>query len=158
MAARTVISEFEARRVERMLLSLFAGRLRRGEAFRIEGSCEGNWLSVQWELADDDRRSVYAVEARVDLHAQRLRERQAIDLIYDLLGERFGEHLGDREPFTGLEWEAIDFAGATVFARGQMRSDVAEAAADAILHADALERSRAMEDGDPDDVPEDPGA
>jgi len=158
MAAQIAISEFEARRVERTLHTLYLGQFRRGEAIHVAGSCEGNWLSVLWELADSDRRSVYAVEVRVDLHAQRLRERQAIDLLYDFLGERFGEHLRDREPFTGQDWEAIEFAGVTVFARGQMRSDAAEAAADDILHADALERSRALGDGAVPDEPGRPGA
>ena len=143
MAAREVISEFEARRVERTLRSLFAGRWRRDEAIAVSGSCEGNWLAVIWELADAARTCVYAVEARVDLQAQRLRERQAIDLLYDLLGERYGEHLVDREPFSGPDWEEVQFADKVVFLRGQIVSDAAQASADAILHADALDRSRA---------------
>lgn len=140
-----VISEFEARRVERMLRELYLGKLRRGETIHVSGGQEGDWLSVRWELTSADRRFVYPVEARVDLRKQRLRVREAVDLLYDLLGAEFEEHLrGDRSPFTGPEWEAIDFATKQVFLRGQIRNDAAESAGSEVLDADALIRSRAL--------------
>ena len=143
MAAREVIGEFEARRIERMLHELFLGRLRRDERISVSASVEADWLSMRWELADAERKRVYPVEARVDLKREKLRERQAVDLLLDLLGERFDEHLReDRDPFTGPDWEEIDFTGRRVFLRGQICAEAVEVRATALLEADALNRSR----------------
>lgn len=140
-----VISEFEARRVQRMLGDLYLGKLRRGEAIQVSGTQDGDWLCVRWELASTDRTFVYPVEAKVDLRRQNLRLRQAVDLLYDLLGAEFDEHLrGDRSPFTGPEWEAVEFEGRQVFLRGQIRNDHAEQAGRTLLDQDALARSRAL--------------
>jgi hypothetical protein len=69
-------------------------------------------------------------------------------LLYDLLAAEFEEHLkGDRAPFSGPEWEAVDFAGRQVFLRGQMHNEIAEAAGTGMLTEDAMARSRAMRDG-----------
>jgi hypothetical protein len=140
-----VVSEFEARRVERMLRELYLGKLKRGETLQVSGTQEGDWLCVRWELASADRTFVYPVEAKVDLRRQKLRVPQAVDLLYDLLGAEFDEHLrGDRSPFTGPEWEAVDFEGREVFLRGQIRNDLAENAGRSLLDVDALARSRAL--------------
>lgn len=149
--AQIVVSEFEARRVERMLAELFLGRLRSGESIHVSAEQEGDWLCVRWELAAADRSSTYPVEARADLRQQHLRPREAIDLLYDLLAAEFEEHLkGDRAPFSGPEWEAVDFAGRQVFLRGQMHNEIAEAAGTGMLTEDAMARSRALRDAAPD--------
>lgn len=141
-----LISPFEARRVERLLASLHSGRVRPGEAVRVLGAThESGWVSMRWELADARRTQVYPVEARVQLQGHRMREREAVELLYDLLGARFDEHLDDdRQPFTGPEWEELEFAGQRVFLRGQMLGEAAEAAGSALLGADAVARSRAL--------------
>jgi hypothetical protein len=139
----TVIGEFEARRVERMLRQLYTGRLRADETLTVSGERDGDWLCVTWRLADASGRLVYPVEARVDLKQQRLRQAEAIDLLYDLLGMLYGDCLrDDRTPFTGPEWEAVDFEGRQVYLRGQQINRAAEAAASALLTDDAVARSR----------------
>jgi len=144
MAEQELISEFEVRRVERMLAALYSGKLRRGEAVHVVGGgVEAGWVSVRWELADADRSRVYPVEARVKL-TPALRERKAVDLLYDLLAVQFTEHLVQREPFTGPGWEEVDFEGVPVFLRGQMQGESAESAASQLLESDAFDRSRAL--------------
>lgn len=132
---RELISEFEARRVERMLRELYAGKLRRDETLRVlGGSVHGGWLSVTWELANSGRSFVYPVEVRVDLASQGLRERQAVDLLYDFLGAQFDAFLSaDREQFSGPNWEEVEFAGKKLFTRGQFLSEAAELAADSLI-------------------------
>ena len=141
----TVIGEFEARRVERTLRQLYAGRLRPDETLTVAGERDGDWLCVTWRLADTAGRFVYPVEARVDLKQQRLRQTEAVDLLYDLLGMLFTDCLrDDRAPFTGPEWETIDFEGRQVYLRGQQINRAAEDAASALLSADAVARSREL--------------
>lgn len=144
MTKREVVSEFELRRVYRMLATLYIGLLKPQETFTISLSSAADWLSMQWELADQGRTRVYPVVARIDLKRSKLSERQAIDLLYDFFGERFMEHLqDDRQPFSGPDWESVDFAGTILFVRGQMWQLSAEDAATALLVHDAVERSKA---------------
>lgn len=145
MAERNLISEFEARRVVRMLHELMGWRLKGGEDFRIDGGVEAGWVSVRWELAAPDRSRVYPVEARVQVSA-RLRDRQAVELLYDLLAGLFEEHLKDRDPFSGPEWEEVEFAGHKVYLRGQMLNETAERIGSTLLDADAADRSRALKE------------
>jgi hypothetical protein len=85
MAVRELVSEFEARRVERMLRSLWPGLLRADEALRVlRGVEQAGWVEVTWELADQQRRSVYRVDARIErkgpVRGQELADRQARSL------------------------------------------------------------------------------
>jgi hypothetical protein len=143
MAVRELVSEFEARRVERMLRSLWPGLLRADEALRVlRGVEQAGWVEVTWELADQQRRSVYRVDARIErkgpVRGQELADRQAVERLYDLLGAQFEDHLkGDRQPFTGPRWEAAEFAGRQVFLRGQIRDEASESRAEALLEAAA---------------------
>ncbi|MBM4342058.1 MAG: hypothetical protein FJ100_01580 [Deltaproteobacteria bacterium] len=129
---KELVSEFEARRVERMLRDLWPGLLGRDETLRVLwGRLQAGWVAVCWELADAGRKAVYAVETRVELKSQDLRERQAIDLLYDFLGTQFEDHLRHgREPFTGPNWEQVEFAGKAIFTRGQVWGEAAERAGD----------------------------
>ncbi len=139
MADRELVSEFEARRVERMLRSLWPGLLAQDEALRVISGIElAGWVHVVWELADEGRRKVYRVEARTDRRGQGLKERAAVELLYDLLAGQFEEHLrSERRPFTGARWEQVDFAGRAVFLRGQMIDESSEAQAARLLAAAA---------------------
>ena len=143
MAVRELVSEFEARRVERMLRSLWPGLLSADEALRVlRGAEQAGWVEVTWELADQPRRRVYQVDARVErkspVRGKELSDRQAVELLYDLLGAQFEDHLkGDRQPFTGPRWEAVEFAGRKVFLRGQIRDEASESRAEALLEAAA---------------------
>ena len=144
--AHSIVSEFEARRVERFLRELYIGKLRPDETLTVTGTRDGDWLAVRWLLANQAATLEYGVDARVDLAQTRLREREAIDLLYDLLGMLFGECLKTREPFTGSNWEHIDFTGKTVWLRGQMVNRDAETQGSALLDEDAAVRSRQLVD------------
>ncbi|MSQ82255.1 MAG: hypothetical protein EXR77_04960 [Myxococcales bacterium] len=140
---RELISEFEARRVERMVNGWWLGLLRNDETLRVlGGDLQAGWLAVRWELANTTRTWVYRVEVRADLKVQDLRERQAIDLIYDFLGAQFDDFLRQgREQFTGPDWEQVDFADKQLFTRGQIESEAAEAAGTRLLHQPAITES-----------------
>ncbi len=139
----SVISEFEARRVQRMLASLYLGKLETTEGFTVSGWREGDWVCIRWELADTKRAFVYPVDCRVDAKRHKLRESDAKDVIIDFLGHFMGLFLDDRsEPFTGPKWESVQFAGRELWVRGQVRNESAEADANAMLSDDARERSR----------------
>lgn len=148
MAVRELVSEFEARRVERLMRSLWPGLLAADEALRVlRGVEQAGWVEVSWELADQGRRRVYCVEARVQRKApgkgHELRDREAVELLYDLLASLFEDHLrGDRQPFSGPRWEAVDFAGRQVFLRGQILDEASESRAGALLEAAALAADR----------------
>ncbi|MSP92911.1 MAG: hypothetical protein EXR79_14100 [Myxococcales bacterium] len=142
--AREVVSEFEARRVQRMLHDLFARWLRPGEGLAVTASEEAGWVSMRWELATPARDRVYLVDARVDARKARLREREAVELLYDFFGAQFEAYVRDREPFSGPDWEEVAFEGRTLHLRGQETGEGAEASADTILLADALIRSREL--------------
>jgi hypothetical protein len=142
--AHSIISEFEARRVERFLRELYVGKLRRNEALTVSGTLDGQWLAVRWQLRNEAATLQYDVDARVDVKINKLRERDAVDLLYDLLGEQFGEFLTNREPFTGSNWEMVEFAGKQVWLRGQLVNEDAELRGSDILHADAVVRSREL--------------
>ncbi len=144
--ADEVISEFEARRVQQMLRSLYLGLLKPQEQITVSGTRQGDWLAVTFTLTQDHGNWTYPVEARIDLKLQRLRERQAIELLYDFLAEQFQVFLANRlEPFSGPKWEAVDFAAQRLFIRGQIVNQLAENKADIVLDADALQRSRALQ-------------
>lgn len=129
-----LISEFEARRVQRMLAKLFLRDLRLGEKIEVSGWREGAWVCVRWELSDANRSFVYPVECRVDVKASRLRESEGKDLVHDFLGHFFGLFLTERDqPFTGPKWEDVSFAGHVLWIRGQVHDRRADGDADRIL-------------------------
>lgn len=132
-----LVGEFEARRVERMLRQLYGGKLAREESLRVcSGTRTHEWVEVVLEWANQARTHVYQVEARVSVKTERLRDREAVELLYDLLAAQFDDLLsGDRQPFTGPKWEGVQFAGHTVFLRGQVRNEAAESTATALLDA-----------------------
>lgn len=132
-----LIGTFEANRVERMLRQVLGGKLARDETLRVvSGTKTQEWIEVVFEWANASRTTVYRVDARVSVKANRLRDRQAVELLYDLLGAQFDEMLGgDRQPFTGPKWEQVEFGTYSVFVRGQVRNEAAEASASALIDA-----------------------
>lgn len=153
------LSEFEARRVGRMLGSLFLGRLRPGEAFAVRGHLEPGWVGVAVELGRADGSFAYAVEARVARKSGGLGDNALKEVLYDLHGALWDGYLGgaDREPFTGPKWEEVDYAGHRVWLRGQERDPRSEAAADAMIDAGArTDAARARATAAADDDPSAP--
>jgi hypothetical protein len=144
VAVLELVGEYEARRVERMLRDLYVRWLRPSERIAVHAHEEAGWVAMRWELADAERREVYPVEARVELAPQRLRPREAVDLLYDFLGAQMGEYVQGRDPFSGPTWEAVEFAGKQVYVRGQVLRVRAEREADAMIESDAKQRSRAI--------------
>ncbi len=144
---KTVVDEFEARRVERTLRALWPGLLAHDEALQVlGGELEAGWLGLRWELANAARSMVYLVEVRTELKSQDLRERQAVELLYDFLAAEFDDFLHNgRNPFTGPKWEAVQFAGKQLHTRGQVLRQTVEDQATALLDQDAVQRSRALQ-------------
>ncbi|MBI5609617.1 MAG: hypothetical protein HY902_12160 [Deltaproteobacteria bacterium] len=142
MATKELVSEFEARRVERMLRGAWPGLLAVGEELRVlSGVLDSGWVAVTWQLADAERKNVYTVEVRVALGTPKqpgLREREAVELLYDFLAAQFEDMLRDeRRPFSGPRWEEVDFAGHTLHLRGQMVDEQRENAASTLIDASA---------------------
>ena len=142
--AHSIISEFEARRVERFLRELYVGKLRRDETLSVTGTLDGQWLAVRWDLQNERKTLHYGVDARVDVKANKLREREGVELLYDLLGAQFEDFLKTRDPFTGSNWEMVEFATKEVWLRGQMINRDAELRGSELLDADAVVRSREL--------------
>ena len=144
-----LISPFEARRVERMIARLHGGRLRRDESIGVSGWYDGDWLCVRWELANGDRSAVYPVDCRVDWRRAGLPDSVLKDRIYDFFGHFFDAYLREhRAPFTGIDWEDVDFAGTTLHIRGQVRNERAEREADALLERVGLAAAAAAAESD----------
>lgn len=141
---RELVGEFEARRVERTLRDLYRRWLRTGESVHVTAHEEAGWVAMRWELADAARAEVYPVDVRVELRSQRLRERDAVDLLYDFLGAQMADYVQSRDPFSGPDWEAVEFAGKQLHVRGQVLREGAEADATQLLAADAAQRSRSL--------------
>ena len=130
-----MISEFEARRTQRMLSRLFLGQLEHDEVITVSGWLEGDWVCVRWELANAARSFVYPVDCRVDSKRHKLRQAAAKDLLMDFLGHFVGLFLKDRsEPFTGPKWESVQFAETELWLRGQVRDERADSDGDQMLH------------------------
>lgn len=129
-----MISEFEARRIQRMVARIFLGKLRHGESIVVSGWREGDWACVRWELADAQRAFVYPVDCRVDTKRSGLRETAAKELALDFLGHFYELFLADRQqPFTGPKWESVQFAGKELWVRGQVCDELADLEADEML-------------------------
>lgn len=168
---REWLGTFEARRIERMLARLFLGRLRPDEELVVSGRRDRDWLAVQFCLARRDRSLVYRVDARVARRSRKLDDESLKNVLLDLLGHLFDGYLAKvREPFTGPNWESIDFDGHVVWLQGQELDERAEAQGRGMLDADAAAFGRELaaaaraaelashDDGDvdgPDDHPND---
>ncbi len=140
MATKELVSEFEARRVERTLRAAWPGLLAPDEQLRVlSGTLESGWVAVTWQLADATRKNVYAVEVRVALGTPKqpgLREREAVELLYDFLAMQFEDMLrGERRPFSGPRWEEIDFANQKLHLRGQFVDEHRENVASELIEA-----------------------
>ncbi len=109
---------------------------------------DASWVGVHWVLQTPDAGFAYAVDARVARRSGQLRDDDLKELLYDLLGHLFDGYVKGpiREPFTGPEWEEVDFVGHRVWLRGQERSPRAEAQADALLDAGARADAAAARD------------
>lgn len=129
-----LISEFEGRRIERMLGKLFLGKLEANERIAVTGWREREWVCVRWELADMHRSFVYPVDCRIDAKRHRLPESDCKAIVLDFLGHFFGVFLDERqEPFTGPKWESVQFGDRELWIRGQVLDERAESEADALL-------------------------
>lgn len=145
MVTHVLISAFEARRVARMLRALFAGKLRPDEEFVISGEVDATWVGVRFELRAVSGAFSYPVEARVARRSGGLRDGDLKEALFDLLGHLFEGYLTERPrvPFTGVEWEEVDYAGHKVWLRGQERDPRSEQDADRLLADAALAEARA---------------
>ena len=135
---REWLGTFEARRVERMLARLFLGRLRQDEELTVSARRDRDWLALQFCLARLDRSLVYRVDARVARKSRKLDDETLKHMLLDLLGHLFDGYLARvREPFTGPNWESVDYEGHVVWLQGQELDERAETQGRGLLDADA---------------------
>ncbi len=142
---REWLGTFEARRIERMLGRLFLGRLRPDEAISVSGRRDRDWLALQFCLARADKSLVYRVDARVARRSRKLDDETLKQVLLDLLGHLFDGYLGRvREPFTGQNWESVDYEGHVIWLQGQELDERAEGMGRGLLDADAAAFGRQL--------------
>lgn len=142
---RVFLGDFEARRIERMLGKLHLGRLGKDEVFEVSGSRDRDWLAVQFCLARGDRSLVYRVDARVARKSSRLTDDGLKTMLIDLLGHCFEGYLkAPREPFSGPNWESVDYEGHVIWLQGQEVNERAEVLGRSMLDDDAPALGRTL--------------
>jgi hypothetical protein len=114
------------------------GAALRGERFELDATREDGDVVVRLTLRSDDRTHVYAMEAVVlrDKYPALL-ESQATDLALDFLDWYVGEYLREeRDAFLPLDWKPHQFGDLEVMARGEVRNEFLDDAADAWLRGE----------------------
>lgn len=135
--AKPLIDQAYRNRVLSLLRERHAGSLR-DERFELDVRKEGDEAVVALTLRSDDRTSVYKMEAVIQRSKyQAMTEAQAIDLSLDFLDWYLGEFFReDRDAFLPLDWKAHRFGDVDVLARGDLRNELLDDAADAWLRGE----------------------
>lgn len=110
----------------------------RDERFELEARREDGDAIVSLVLRSDDRTHVYTMEAVILREKYpALSELQAVDIALDFLDWYVGEYLReDRDAFLPLDWKAHQFGDLEVMARGELRNEFLDDAADAWLRGE----------------------
>jgi len=115
-----------------------SGGLLGGETFTVEARKLGDNVVATLVLAARDRTAVYTMEAAI------VRERysgmsvdDARDICLDFLDWYVGTYLqARREPLLPLDWQPHRFGDVEIMARGDLRNEFLDAAADAWLRGE----------------------
>lgn len=114
------------------------GSALRSEQFELDVVKEGDDAVVKLTLRSFDRTHVYAMEAAVrreQYHAMTVAA--AIDVALDFLDWYLGEYFReDRDAFLPLDWKPYRFGDIEVMARGEVRNEFLDEAADAWLRGE----------------------
>lgn len=124
-------------RVLSLLHERHAGSLKR-ERFELDVRREGDEAIVCLTLRSEDRTHVYKMEAAIErAKYQAMTEPQAIDICLDFLDWYVGEYFReDRDAFLPLDWKPHRFGDVEVLARGDVRNEFLDDAADAWLRGE----------------------
>ncbi len=120
------------------LLNERHGSALRAERFELDAIREHDDVIVRLVLRSDDRTHVYTMEAVVvrDKYPA-LSETQAVDLAIDFLDWYVGEYFREeRDAFLPLDWKPHQFGDLEVMARGELRNEFLDDAADAWLRGE----------------------
>lgn len=136
MAKPLITPEYQAR-VLALLHERHAASLR-DERFEIEVRKEGDGVVVRLVLRSRDRTHVYWMEAAIEREKyQAMTEAQGIDLCLDFLDWYLGEYFReDRDAFLPLDWKPHRYGDVEVLARGEVRNELLDDAADAWLRGE----------------------
>lgn len=120
-----------------LLRERHAGSLR-NEHFELDARKEGDEAVVSLTLRNDDRTSVYKMEAAIErAKYPAMSEPQAIDICVDFLDWYVGEYFReDRDAFLPLDWKPHRYGDVEILARGDMRNEFLDEAADAWLRGE----------------------
>ncbi|MFO0751100.1 MAG: hypothetical protein U1F43_36310 [Myxococcota bacterium] len=114
------------------------GSMLRSETFDLDAHREGDDAVVTLTLKTHDRTNVYEMEAAVrrELYAA-MTLPQAVDVALDFLDWYLGEYFREgRDAFLPLDWKPFRFGDLEVMARGELRNEFLDEAADAWLRGE----------------------
>ncbi len=134
---RPLIDQNYRLRVLALLRERHAGSLR-NEAFELDVRREGDEAVVCLTLRSDDRTHVYRMEAAIERAKYKaMSEPQAIDICLDFLDWYVGEYFREeRDAYLPLDWKPHRFGDVEVLARGDLRNEFLDEAADAWLRGE----------------------
>lgn len=135
--AKPLIDPQYRQRVLTLLRERHGSALRR-ERFELEVRREGDEAVVCLTLRRDDRTQVYTMEAAIERAKYRaMSQAQAIDICLDFLDWYLGEYFREeRDLFLPLDWKPHRFGDVEVLARGELRNEFLDDAADAWLRGE----------------------
>jgi hypothetical protein len=135
--AKPLIDTNYRNRVLALLRDRHASSLRQ-ETFELEVHREGDEAVVRLTLRSEDRTDVYQMEAAIERAKYRaMTEAQAIDICLDFLDWYVGEYFREeRDVFLPLDWQPHRFGDVEVLARGELRNELLDDAADAWLRGE----------------------
>jgi hypothetical protein len=135
--AKPLIDPTYRNKVLTLMHERHAGSLR-NERFDLEVRREGDEAVVCLTLKSDDRTSVYTMEAAIERSKYlAMSEPQAIDICLDFLDWYVDEYFREeRDAFLPLDWKSHTYGDVEVLARGDLRNEFLDEAADAWLRGE----------------------
>lgn len=110
--------------------AVFAGKRR----FKLEGQANGQSVALTLTLKNDDQSFFYPVEGQIAHHEQGLSQRNAAEMLLDLMDSYFQEYLvNGGEIYLPLDWQEYEVEGIKMQLRGQVQNLLLENMADALL-------------------------
>ncbi len=110
--------------------AVFAGNRR----FKLEGHATGHAVALTLTLKNDDESFYYPVEGQIAHHEQGLSQRNAAEMLLDLMDSYFQEYLvNGGEVYLSLDWQEYEVEGNKMQLRGQIQNLKLEKMADEFL-------------------------
>jgi len=144
MAEKTVdLDPRDAASLGRVLSKRYA-RVLKDETFEIRADGDREGVEIHCRLAKPDRTWVLSLKVRAqvqDFSSRPKATESAVDVVGFVLEKLL---LGKKEKGLPLDWQKINYAGENLYFCGQIRNEVLEEAADALL----LQNGFKLEDED----------